>query len=293
MDVNLYRFVGQMRDAGVADITVTNFSASNLNLSSLVSGSTELGQNVPLPLIQLHQKQDPGYKLVASSVQNTDYLLVATDNIKTLKDLEGKKVGISTPGDISDSLARIALTRANVDISKVTFVAIGGTSARMAGLLADQISAGMAHVAEGLAAIEQGKGKLHNSLTMADALPGYMAQVFILPTRMIAENRALSQALIDGLIDSVRWASTDKEGYLALAKQNIEKPPPPEIMSQAWDILVKSKVFGVNGGISRQSLQQYVEIETATGNLKPPVPPAEQWSDLSLVDDYLQRKGTV
>lgn len=82
-------------------------------------------------------------RLVAGLMTSSPHVLMARPEIKSVKELAGRKVGLAGFGDATHVLARIILARNGVDPEKdVQFVPFGPDSARFAGLqqkLADAV----------------------------------------------------------------------------------------------------------------------------------------------------------
>jgi len=82
-------------------------------------------------------------RLVAGLMTSSPHVLLARPEIKSVKELTGKKVGLPGFGDATHVLARIILARNGVDPDKeVQFVPLGPDSGRFAGLqqrLADAV----------------------------------------------------------------------------------------------------------------------------------------------------------
>jgi ABC-type nitrate/sulfonate/bicarbonate transport system substrate-binding protein len=82
-------------------------------------------------------------RLVAGLLSSSPHVLLARPEIKSVKELSGKKVGLAGFGDASHVLARMILARNGVDPEKdVQFLPLGTDSARFAALqqkLADAV----------------------------------------------------------------------------------------------------------------------------------------------------------
>ena len=82
-------------------------------------------------------------RLVAGLMTSSPHVLLARPEIKSVKELAGKKIGLAGFGDATHVLARMILARNGVDPEKeVQFVPLGSDSGRFAGLqqkLADAV----------------------------------------------------------------------------------------------------------------------------------------------------------
>jgi NitT/TauT family transport system substrate-binding protein len=278
-----------LEDMEAEGLTVEDnyFESSQDAFRALVAGEADVAVGTLLSAILLVQETGEGVKVIASDLQAPDYLLVSQPDVGSLADLEGQRVGISTPGDISDTLTRVVLNREGVDVDAVNFVQIGGTGARMAALLEGQIEAGPAHAAEGLTAAEEG---LKNLFAYGSAIPDYLQHGLIVTDEWIANNPVLTQLMVDMFVESTRWADDNKDEYIERSADTVEGPS-DTARDQAYDIFKDINMFAINGGMSSELLENTVAVEQEVGTLGDDVPAVEEWADPSFVEDYLERNG--
>lgn len=288
--VGRYRWEQQLKEKYGITVEEVTFEDAVSGYRALVADEVTLGGGATAPLIRLVAAGED-VKAIGCDL-GTDYLLMAQADIKTPKDLEGKKVGISTPGDVSDTLTRVVLKRSNVNVDSIEFVQIGGTSSRVAALLANQISGGAAHVAAGYAAIEKSNGSLHNVLSYGPLVPNYTGGCVSAKGSWITANPQLAQVVVNELLDAQRWAADNKDEYIELSKQFVEGLS-DQIRSDSYDVLKASNYWGVNGGFDPKDLQTTVELEQELGNLaEGDVAPIESWTAQNFVNAYLTANGT-
>lgn len=288
--VNNNKWVLDMKAAGVAEIELVAFENAAQATQATISGATDLLINAVLPIIQLAQASGPTLTIVAVDLQAPDYILVGRKNVPDLKSLEGKKLGISTPGDISDTLSRITMKRAGVDATKVQFVRIGGTGARIAALQAGSIDAGMAHAADAFTAITKSPD-LKNLFTVGTVVPRFIQHGLAVRGEFLQKNRALVQKLVDGFVESTRWALKNKAEYIALGKKEM-KLTDDAVLSAAYDVFIQSNMFAANGGVDDKTVDESIALQIESESLKGAVPDKAKWLDTSLVQDFLKRKGS-
>jgi NitT/TauT family transport system substrate-binding protein len=257
----------------------------------MIAGSADMAEGALAPAVDLAQAGG-GAKLIVVDQKTSDHLFVSQSTVGTLADLVGKRVGITTPGDTSDTLSRLVLRRENVDEDGVNWVEIGGTSARMAGLLADKIDAGLAHAAEGINALAVSEGKLKVLWRVGDTVPLFLQRGLMASDQFLAENPNLAQLVVDTLINAVRWSadSQNEDAYVALACPLVELPD--DVCHEAWTLYREVGMWAVNGGLDADLLRETIAIEVEVGNLNEPIPDSAEWLDASLVDSYLARFGT-
>lgn len=281
-----FKWLDDMEATGLT-VEDNYFESSRDAFRALVAGEADVAVGTLLSAVLLVQETGEGVKVIASDLQAPDYLLISQPDIGSLADLEGGRVGISTPGDISDTLTRVVLDREGVDVEAVDFVQIGGTGARMAALLEGQIDAGPAHAAEGLTAAEEG---LQNLFAYGNAIPDYLQHGLIVTDEWIASNPNLTQIMVDLFVESTRWANDNKDEYIELSAESVEGPS-DAARDEAYDIFQEIGMFAVNGGMSMDLLENTVAVEKEVGTLGDDAPAVEEWSDPSFVESYLERFG--
>jgi ABC-type nitrate/sulfonate/bicarbonate transport system substrate-binding protein len=281
-----FKWLDDMEAAGLT-VEDNYFESSQDAFRALVAGEADVAVGTLLSAILLVQESGEGVKVIASDLQAPDYLLISQQSVESLEDLEGGRVGISTPGDISDTLTRVLLDREGIDVDAVNFVQIGGTGARMSALLEGQIEAGAAHAAEGLTAAEEG---LKNLFAYGNSIPDYLQHGLIVTDDWIADNPNLTQLMVDLFVDSTRWAAENKDEYIELSAETVEGPS-DAARDEAYEIFQEIDMFAVNGGMTDELLQNTVDIEKEVGTLDDSAPPIEEWADASFVEDYLERNG--
>lgn len=287
-----FRFVEDLRAAGI-DVEFVAFEDVGILMRALVAEEVDFAITSAISsVIRLSEETGERLRILAADIQAADYVLVAQPDLTGLEDFVGtdRTVGISTPGDISDTLTRYVFQEAGHDPEEVNFVQVGGTSARMTAILNGQLDAGPAHAAEGITAANV--GGLQLLVRYGEIIPNYQQHGFLASDDTIANNPVLIQLMVDKFIDSVRWAAENKDEYIALAEAELEEAFAPEVMDEAYEIFQSIGLFAVNGGMELELLEATVEVEQAVGSLPEEVPPVEEWTDPSFVEDYLERNGT-
>jgi ABC-type nitrate/sulfonate/bicarbonate transport system substrate-binding protein len=282
-----FKWLDDLEADGVK-VETSFFESSQDAFRAMIAGEADMAVAGIVSAVQLVQETGEAVKVIGVDLKAPDYLLMGTPDMNSLSDMEGKRVGISTPGDISDTLTRVVLRREGVDVDKVRFVEIGGTSARMAALQSSQIQGGPAHAAEGLAATEQG---LKNLFAYGESVPDYAQHGIIVTDEWLDANREFAQRAVDGFMDSVRWADENKAEYVALSKEKVEGLS-DTAREQAYDIFKDINMFALNGGMDAQVLDNTIAIEKEVGTLGDDAPATNEWADASLVEDYLAREGS-
>lgn len=134
---------GYFKDAGVditgiissegGGTTVRNVLGSKLPYGEVALSAAVAAANQGIPLL-----------IVNAGVESVgDLLWVTLPNspIKTIKDLEGRKMGYSAPKSVTDIISRLALEAQHIPLDKVQRIAVGGIGSQLTALKAGGIDA--------------------------------------------------------------------------------------------------------------------------------------------------------
>lgn len=274
------KWIELLEEAGVTVETV-EFEFGPDTTRALASGQGAIASGSPLPIMQYIGRSGGGLKIIAAEILGTDYILMTTPDINSLDDLAGKKIGISEPGDISDSLTRVALEEAGFDSSQAEFVQIGGTSDRIAALTAGEISGGAAHAADGLTAAQQ--ADLNPLLNYWEYIPVYAQRFIAADEGWLADHPNLAQLAVDKLIEANQWAVENKDEYIELSKEYVEEMP-DDVRSDVYDLFLEEGFFAPDGGLD--TIDATIEVETDQGGLEGVnLPDKSEWVDSSFVEN--------
>lgn len=238
-------------------------------------------------VIKAVDNTDAPIKLVAVNAQATSYVVLAKNEVRTLDDLTGRTIGVNTPGTIGDTIMRLALEAEGFDTDSPEYAVIGGTGARIAALQAGQVDATVAHLANAEAAIRT--GQFHALLYCGPALGPYIQTGLIASDAFLA-NRDVAQRTVDALIDAQRWAASEKDEYIALSYE-AEAETEDDVRDSSYDQFVEIDFFGVDGGMSEERIDNWLEVSIDAGDLSADLPDKSTWLDDSFVRDYLDRNG--
>lgn len=222
-------------------------------------------------------------RLVAGLMTSSPHVLLARPEIKSVKELTGKKVGLPGFGDATHVLARIILARNGVDPDKeVQFVPLGPDSGRFAGLqqrLADAVVTSPPWDFEG--------NKIgYNILARAYEYLNYPLSGVGVNVRSIQQKRDQVKRSARALIRASRFIRDHREEavkvLIAWGKAK------PEHAYAAYDATVK--VISPDGGIPEDGLKFLVEQEKRDVKMTRDIPMSEI-DDFSILREIQQETG--
>lgn len=285
--VDVAKWQENLKDAGFT-VDFKSVEEEDAALRAVVAGAADVYIGSLPSMITAVQNTEAPVELIGVNAQATDYVVLAQNDIKSIDDLAGKTIGVNTPGSAGDTIMKLALDAEGFDINSPEYVVIGGTGARVAALQAGQIQATVAHLVSAEAAIET--GQFHALLYCGPALGPYV-QTGLIASKKFTANAAVAQPAVDALIDALRWAASDKDGYIELS-HTIDKESSDDLRDRAYDGFIEIDFFGVDGGLGDDLIDSWIQTSIDAGDFDAAtMPDKSKWLNSTFVDDYLKRNG--
>ena len=222
-------------------------------------------------------------RLVAGLMTSSPHVLLARADIKSIKDLSGKKIGLAGFGDATQVLARIILARNGVDPDKeVQFVPLGPDSGRFAGLqqkLADAVVTSPPWDFEG-------KKSGFNVLARAYEYLNYPLSGVGLNAKSIQQNRDQVKRTTKALIKASRFIRDNREEAARILMEWGKAKP--EHAYASYDATVK--VISADGGIPEDGLKLLIDQAKRDAKITREVPLGEI-ADFSILREIQKELG--
>jgi len=201
------------------DAELINFKGGSVALTAVLGGSADVVSGYYDHCVNLKSKkkdmksivvydQFPGLVLVVSPK--------ATEKVQSIRDLAGKKVGVSAPGSSTDFFLKYILRKNGVDPSKVPVIGIGLDDTAVAAQEQGQVDAAV--MLDPAVTLFQVKYKdlriLADTRTEKDTLAlfggKYPGGSIYATTDWVAKHPKESQALAGAIVETLRWIHAHK-----------------------------------------------------------------------------------
>src|SRR5919106_1670504 len=124
------------------DVQLITVRQSDVIIAATVSGELNFMDIIPTAI--LASVRGLPIRTIAVVLKSVPYVLIGQSNVRSASELKGKKIGVSSLGGMSAYLVREIVARNGLNPDRdVTFLAIGGTSARTAALFSGTIDAAL------------------------------------------------------------------------------------------------------------------------------------------------------
>ncbi len=265
------------------DLEIKNFEASTRALTAAITGAVNVGTldcisafGNGVPLVGFY---GPAPKL--------PLVLIGRDSIKTLKELKGKKLGLSSPpGGLIDRMNRAVLNAAGLKPEDVTTVQTT-TAGRVPSLITGQSDTAVFHYEQASVVLRRQKG-FHVMYDLQKALPEYQYHVYCAPRQWVQQHREAVVNLVAATILAVRYAYANRAETVRIL--STVTGADPEDVGYAYAKIVTTCVWARNLGLNPARLAWSINYEHEGGNLRNPYDIGKML-DMSIANEALAKAG--
>jgi NitT/TauT family transport system substrate-binding protein len=253
---------------------------------AMVSGNADIA-SAPGPFSIVGLSKGAPTKLILANMPTLSASMVVRDNIKTMADLKGKRIGIQQPGGFADILSRGVLRAAKIDPKEVNFVSIATED--VPALIANQVDTAILHPEQEIIA-QKKVPSLHAIARMWEIQPDNLYNVFAVTKKTVADKGPALQAFVKGHIEAARMMYTDRDKVLPVIVKRTGLPR--DVAEKALDLLVKNCIFDGNHGLGPKKVNATAKLMERVGNIeKGKVPSYEDIVELSFAKAALKDLG--
>ncbi len=200
-------------------------------------------------------------KFVAVSVRKSDHFLLARPELKQLKDLKGKMLGVSTLFGTDQRAAEEILRAKGFPPDFVKPVALGEAPVRAQALRSGLVEVVAVSSPFDLTLRSQGYNVLGGPQDIEFALP---TSGLAVATRLLQQNPTLVKKALRALLKSHRYILNNKKEVVPLMLRYLEQSP--EIAERSYDLLVIS--LSRNGEITDREWENLTEKKRALDEVR-------------------------
>ncbi len=191
-------------------------------------------------------------KVVAYTLKNILFYLMAQPSIKTIPELRGKKIAVALPSDTGGLATKATLKAFGLDPEKdVTYIAIGAASTRLAAMEARSIEASIMPVPWNIRMKQSGFTELAFAGNhLKEPLTGFSTSV-----EKLDKNPQQVRRVLRGYLRSLRAFRQDKKDAAEFIARRFRLDL--AVAEESYRIVLQS--LSDDGTISQTSLQEFIE----------------------------------
>jgi NitT/TauT family transport system substrate-binding protein len=190
------------------------------------------------------------------------YALISTPPIRTVTDLKGKKIAVSSRGSLSEFLAAYVLKSKGLDPQRdVTYLAIGGVPTRFAAVQSGNVDASLISAAHFEKARQSGLNLL---FMLEELLPEWPLDIIYLREDFLARREPEFRAYLKAYQQGVATAKKNPDAAILALQKSLRFDP--QIAKEGYHAYVAS--LPDDGRIAEKGLELTVDQMFESGTLK-------------------------
>lgn len=263
------------------------FEGGTQTLRGSVAGGLDITGTSSDPAI-IAAARGAGTKVLGSYSHRLSQSMAVQGDIKSCKDLKGRKIGIQEVGAFNEVMSRAVMASCGLTPKDVQYIPVS-TKGRVAGLLSGQIDTAILHVDQALVAKKK-KADLNILVNLWEPLPKWLYAAYIAPEKEINENRQLYIDVMAALIKANRYIYNNKGKTVEIATKYTQQDS--DIVGQTYDILASAGAWPVNEGLPKDMVEWTINRQVELGTIKAQEKPTyEKFLDLSVIQAALAKAG--
>jgi ABC-type nitrate/sulfonate/bicarbonate transport system substrate-binding protein len=214
------------------DVNITALGGDAKVQQALTAKSVDFGLGSG-PSMAFVAKGAPVYAVAAFAAEPRNIAVVVGANspIKTVADLKGKSLAVTTAGSLTDWLAHRIGVQEGWGPDGVKTVALGGFTPAFAALKSGQIDGIMAAIEAGYGLEERGEGKV--LVGMEKYAPKFITHVIYARKDLIASNPDLVKRFLQGFFATIAFEKANKAKTTEIAMQVLHQSK--NVMDRTYD----------------------------------------------------------
>lgn len=204
---------GHFKQQGL-DVKLITINQSDVIIKAIMSD--ELNFTSIIPTAILAAVRGIAIQTIAVNVESAPYVLVGRPDIKSMNDMKGKKIGVSSLGGMSTYLVREIVSLNGLQPDRdVTFVAVGGSGTRSVSLAAGFVEAALMTIPLNYELERKG----FTRLAWGPDFVRYPLNGIAASAEFLAKNRSLAVALLKAIAAGVQDVRQRKADSVAFIKR--------------------------------------------------------------------------
>ncbi|HUC97404.1 MAG TPA: ABC transporter substrate-binding protein [Candidatus Polarisedimenticolaceae bacterium] len=269
------------------DVELVTFEGGTQTLRGSVAGGLDITGTSSDPAI-IAAARGAGTKVLGTYSHKLSQSMLVQGDIKSCKDLKGRKIGIQEVGAFNEVISRAVLASCGLTPKDVDYVPVS-TKGRVAGLLSNQIDTAILHVDQAIVAKKK-KPELNILVNLWEPLPKWLYAAYIAPEKEIAGNRQLYIDIMTALVKANRFIYSNKSKTVEIAVKYTQQDA--DAIGQTYDILANAGAWPVNEGMPKDMVEWTIDKQVELGSIKAAEKPTyEKLVDLSIIEAAISKAG--
>jgi NitT/TauT family transport system substrate-binding protein len=231
------------------DVDISAYGGDAKLQQALASNSLDFGLGSG-PSMAFTVKGAPSIAVAAFAAEprNISITVKADSAIKTVADLKGKLVGVTTAGSLTEWLAKQMATQEGWGENGIRIAALGTFQASLPALETNQIDGIVVAVESGYQLEEKHVGRI--VVGMERYAPHFITHVVFARKELVQQNPDVVRRFLQGFFATIHFMKTNKEATIAVGEKILNLSP--EVMNKTYDYEIS--MFEDDGHFDPQAL---------------------------------------
>jgi NitT/TauT family transport system substrate-binding protein len=281
------------KDAGIfakygLDVQLIYFTGGSTAILALVSGDVPITQ-VSGPGLVSSVLGGSDAVFVAAGITSLNYVLMGKPGVKNIEQLKGGTLAISRFGSATDSIARFALKRVGLTVSKdVTLIQVGSGPERLAALQTGRVTAAVINPPSSFIAEKRGMAVLADVAKMGLVFQHTGAAT---TKKFIREHNDVVRRYVRAHVEAVHKMWTDKEATIRALGKYMGSGLDREILDRSRENVMHETLYPKKQYPSLEGLKTVIE-DLAERDPRAKAVKPEQFVDFSFIRE-LDQSGFI
>lgn len=213
---------GFFAEVGI-DAEISVFRGDGQMQQAMAAGAIDIGLGSG-PGMGYAAKGVPGIAVAAMASEPRNMSLVVLKNgpIKSVDDLKGKRVGVTTAGSLTDWLARQLAASKGWGPTGIEVTPMGEMRTRLAAMKSGELAGSVNSIQETFNLVEAGEGRL--LATFGDAVPHFHTHVIFAHRKLIADKPDLLRAFLRAWFKTAGYMRDNRAETVKFIAQTMKLP---------------------------------------------------------------------
>lgn len=265
------------------DVTIKHFESGSINAKALLARAVDLS-DVETSAVFSAAANGVDLRIFGTHEWGLHFVLYATRDIKSLKDLYGKRFAISGIGGLPHVVIIALMRDAKLDPNELKMIAIGGQSVRLKALMGGKVDATLGEENPTVEA----DPKIHPLFVVEQKLPKYLSQVMAAYPDTLQNKAAAIEKFQRALIEAARFAYANKAEFVKLCAKHL--PDGEEKLGKVYDFYARVRHWSINGDVPMERIEYMQELGLAT-KIQPKPVDLKKLVDTTNIDRVLAKVG--
>jgi len=268
------------------DVQLVLLRGVPMTLQALAAGSLNVGSGGPEPYIEATER-GLDFAIVGGIVNGMAQVLIAGKNYKSMEDLRGGTIGMSSLTSAAVTALKETLKQKGLEYPRDyrLLIVAGGSAANLTALQSGQIAATTVAVPLNNAAEELGFNTLAR---LNDALPNFQAAALSIRRSWAEKNHGIMVRFMKAMVRSHRWLHDNRDAAVDFVAKEMQIKPAHAL--KGWEYYTQNRFWPLDGEPNIEGMKQNLRVYAEQTGVKS-VPDARKYVELSYLSEALFELG--